>query len=111
MAQSNRLRPIAEGELPPEFLADPNQGEPLRPQPQAQQGLERAATSILFTSLRALSQRTLVAVANLFVLMTAGSAFWLWFVTIPNPSVLQLVGLCLYGILILLLNWLVLRRR
>lgn len=107
--QANRLRPLPEGELPPDFY----QSESIPPQqpPPVSARVESAATSMLFTSLRALSQRTLIAVANLFVLATAGSAFWLWLTVLPAPSVLQLVGLALYGVLILCLNWLVLRRK
>ena len=119
MAQTvNRLRSIAEGELPPEFLDPAHQ--PDRPQPppsstyqsdRQQTPAERAAASMLLASLRALSQRTIIAVSNLFVLATAASAFWLWLVTLPNPSIQQLVGLALYGILVLSVDWLVLRRR
>lgn len=100
--QTNRLRPIAEGELSSELLGE------APPEPRR---VEAAATSVLFTALRALSQRTIVAIGNLFVLLTVASAFWLWLVTLPNPTVLQLVGLALYAILILSVNWLVLRRR
>jgi hypothetical protein len=114
MAQSNRLRSIAEGDTAlfgdPADEAVPNQSGQPTPAPRPTR-LESAATTVLLTALRALSQRTLIALANLFVLATAISAWWLWMVTMPSPSVLQLVGLALYGTLILLLNWLVLRRR
>jgi hypothetical protein len=73
--------------------------------------VEDAATGILLTALKALSQRALVAVGNLFVLAAAASAFWLWLVTLPSPSIPQLVGLALYGALMLALVHLVLRRR
>jgi CHASE2 domain-containing sensor protein len=66
---------------------------------------------MLITALRALSQRFVIAIANLFVLITAFSAFWLWYQTMPDPTVPQLVGLTLYGLLILALNRLVLLRR
>ena len=107
MAQT-RIRQIGEGDTDSFFQPphDPN----LDPIPRPQAPIEHAATSILFTSLKALSQRTIVALANLFVLLTAISAWWLWYATMPAPSVLQLVGLSLYGVLILALNWLVLRR-
>lgn len=122
MAQTNRLRPLGEGELPPEYIAYTGETPPppefadhvrrTQPPPAQQPARSEAvATSVLLTALRALSQRALIAVSNLFVLLTAASAFWLWFVTLPAPSVLQLVGLALYGVLILALNWLVLRRR
>lgn len=105
----NRLRPI---EDPLGFPAPPETEAPAMmaatPQPNA---IEDAATSILFTALKALSQRTLIAISNLFVLAAAGSAFWLWLVTLPSPSIQQLVGLGLYGLLMLALVHLVLRRR
>lgn len=101
MAQT-RIRQIGEG--------DTDQFADFAPQQPAPDPVHNVATSILFTSLKALSQRAVIALANLFVLLTAISAFWLWFATMPSPSVLQLVGLSLYGVLILALNWLVLRR-
>lgn len=104
MAQT-RLRSLGEGDTD-QFPHDPN----LDPIPQVPHPVDTFSTNILLTSLRALSQRAVIAVANLFVLLTAISAFWLWYATMPSPSVLQLVGLSLYGVLILALNWLVLRR-
>lgn len=112
MAVSNRLRPLSEGEIPSEYLGvpePPGTGPTYQP-PQQPRG-EAVAASVLLTALRALSQRSLIAIGNLFTLTTAASAWWLWYVTMPTPSVLQLVGLTLYGVLILALNWLVLRRR
>jgi hypothetical protein len=97
MAQS-RLRSLGEGDT--DYFT---QGE-TPPSP-----VENAATSVLFTALKALSQRTVIALSQLFVLATALSAFWLWMVTMPAPSVLQLVGLGLYAIMILILDWMVLR--
>jgi hypothetical protein len=110
--QGNRLRSI--GEDIPAFFGDgtaetPAPASPLPPRapPNAEQA---AATNILMLALKALSQRALVAVGNLFVLLTAASAWWLWMTTLPQPSIQQLVGLALYGCLILALNYLVLSR-
>lgn len=100
---ANRLRPIE----------DPGTFDPLgvpQAQPAQEEPSSSLGTTILFTALRALSQRTVVALSNLFVLAAAGSAFWLWLVTLPNPSVPQLIGLGLYGLLMLALTHLVLRR-
>jgi hypothetical protein len=99
MVQS-RLRSLGEGDT--DYLAE-------APPPPGPLPAENVATSILLTSLKALSQRTIVALSNLFVLATALSAFWLWMVTMPAPTVLQLVGLGLYAIMILILDWMVLR--
>jgi hypothetical protein len=57
-------------------------------------------------ALSALSKRALVALASVFSLLTAGSAFWLWFLT-PKPDVYQIVSLTIYSVFILALNWLV----
>ena len=110
MAQS-RLRSLGEGNTDEFFQPGPiEQGGPEGPYSQQPHPADNFAANILFTSLKALSQRAVIAVANLFVLATAISAFWLWYVTMPTPTVLQLIGLSLYGVLILCLNWLVLRR-
>lgn len=111
----NRLREISEGQLPEFFVGleqqqQPPPGSPQPPQPQPRR-VEAAATAMLLTGLRTLSQRSLIALGSLFTLMTVASAWWLWLETLPQPSVYQLIGLGLYGALIVLLNWLVLRRR
>lgn len=54
-------------------------------------------------ALKALSQRALVAVSDLFTLLTVFSAFWLWH-SIPEPSIYQLVGLGMYGVFVLAAN-------
>jgi hypothetical protein len=108
--QGNRLRPIGE-EIPAFFGAEAEQPQPTPPPPQQpSQSAQHAATSMLLLALRALSQRALVAITQLFTLITVGSAWWLWYAALPNPTITQLVELGLYGVLILLLNWLVLKR-
>jgi hypothetical protein len=114
MAQS-RIRQLGEGDA--EYFTQPASEIPAPPggygteiPPPPPRPSERFASTILFASLKALSQRTLIALSNLFVLVTAISAFWLFYTTMAQPTVLQLVGLFLYGVLILLMDWLVLRR-
>lgn len=112
---TNRLRPISE-DMPffgaeVEAAREPEPKLNLDPIPRVQDPTANAATSMLLLALRALSQRTIVALSNLFVLLTAASAWWLWMVTLPQPSIPQLVGLALYGALILALDYLVLTRR
>jgi hypothetical protein len=108
--QGNRLRPIGD-EIPTFFGGEAEPvPPPAPPPPRPNPTLEQAATNILMLALRALSQRALVAIGNLFVLLTAASAWWLWMTTLPSPSIQQLVGLALYGVLILALNYLVLSR-
>lgn len=101
--RSTRLTPVEldEGELLGGAEATPH------PSP------DRAAsalTGLLVTSLRALSLRAVVALTNLFMAASAGSAWWLWYVTLPNPSIPQLVGLTLYGLFILALNYMMRRK-
>lgn len=112
--QGNRLRPIGD-DIPASFFGEatevPQQPAPPPPQQTAPSAQQHAATSMLLLALRALSQRSIVAISNLFVLLTAASAWWLWMVTLPAPSIQQLVGLALYGALILAVDYLVLTRR
>ena len=68
-----------------------------------------AATQMLMLGLAALSKRTLVALADLFCLLTVGSVFWL-FTSIRDPNVMQLIQLGGYCVFILVANWLVRRR-
>ena len=69
----------------------------------------RAATHALIVALKALSQRAIVGLANLYALALAASAFFLWYRVLPTPSILQLVGLGMYGVFVLAM--LALRRR
>lgn len=71
---------------------------------------EQAATSILLLSLKALSQKAVVAAAALFSLLTVASVFWLAMSVIGNPNTYQLVGLGGYAGFILLINWIVRRK-
>ncbi len=71
--------------------------EPLRVSAKA----ESALTNLLFTSLKALSQRTVVALASLVDLALIGSAFALWLLVIANPTPPQLIGIAGYAVFIL----------
>ena len=61
-------------------------------------------TDMLLLGLKALSQRALVALSAMFTLLTVGSAFALWWRVLPEPSVLQLVGLGLYAAFVLAIH-------
>ena len=65
------------------------------------QALEAAGIRTLMLGLGALSQRTIIALSRLFVLLATASAFVLWWSVLPNPSILQLVGLAMYGVFVL----------
>lgn len=69
-----------------------------------------AAIRLLMLALGALSQRALVAVADLFTLLTVASAFWLWR-SIPDPNELQIIALSIYAAFVLAANWIVRGRK
>ena len=73
------------------------------------QNESRFSTDLLFLSLQALSKKTLVALSNLFCLLTVGSAFWLC-LTIHDPNPFQLVEIGGYFTFVLAANWIVRRR-
>lgn len=64
------------------------------------------ATSALLLGLKALSQRAIAAIMDLFMLLTVASVWWLW-ASIPNPSPTQIVALALYATFVLVANWIV----
>ena len=68
-----------------------------------------AGARMLMLGLRALSQRAIVALGNLFVLAAVGSAFWLWYLT-PRPDQFQIVSLTIYALFVLAAIWLVRRK-
>jgi len=68
------------------------------------------AAQLFALALKSLSQRALVALASLFTLLTVGSMFWLWLST-PDPDMNQLLSLGMYGLFVLAVNVVVLRRR
>jgi hypothetical protein len=67
------------------------------------------AIAMLTIGLKALSQRAVTAITDLFSLLTIASCFWLWYLT-PKPDIYQITSLTLYGILILAINWIVRRK-
>jgi hypothetical protein len=92
MTQTTRLRTIDDEAPPP-----------------PQDRTTKAATDIIFIALRALSDRAIVAASTLFTLLGLGSACFLWFQVLPDPSVNQLIGLGLYGVLLAAVE--IIRRR
>ena len=71
---------------------------------------ESALTSLLLLNLKTLSQKTLVALASMFSLITVASVFWLAMVIIHDPNVYQLVGLGGYALFVLAANVIVRRK-
>jgi hypothetical protein len=76
---------------------------------ESQSCAEQIGTQTLILGLKALSQRAIAAIADLFMLATIMSAFWLWYLT-PKPDTYQIVSLSIYGAFVLAANWIVRRR-
>ena len=57
---------------------------------------QNAAAQTILLALTALSQRAIVSLASLYSVLLIGSVWYLFLVTLPNPNVLQLVGLAIY---------------
>jgi len=81
--------------------------------PQTQPAPESEKTGVdlrlLLLALRALSQRTLVAVSNLFTLAAMGSVCWVWSSVLPVPDTYKLTGAGCYSLFVLALEFI--RRR
>lgn len=68
---------------------------------------EDKALGLLLLSLKALSQRALIAISSLFTTAAVGSTWWLFDTDIPaDPTTHQLIGLGLYGAFVLTVLWL-----
>ncbi len=76
--------------------------EPPPPVEPAPRRVEHALTGLLITSLRALSQRAIVALSSLVDLALLASAFALWLLIIANPTLLQLTAVGGYAVFVLL---------
>ena len=71
----------------------------------------QAAIDILLLLLKPLSQKTIIALGNLFSLLTVASVFWLCLSIIPHdPSIQQLVGLGGYAVFVVAVNLIVRRK-
>lgn len=69
------------------------------------------AVGMVLLALKALSQRTIVALESLFTLITVGLVFWASLAILQQPNTHQLIGLGIFSVFVLVANWLVLRRR
>ena len=65
---------------------------------------QEAATKMLMMAISALSQRFVVALSNLFTLVTVASAFYLWVLALPTMTWNQIIGLTIYSGFVLLVN-------
>ncbi len=94
MAQTNRLKVAGEDEPVELITVPPKPAPPRAPSPPREVA---AITSMLMMALKALSQRTIIALASLVDLALAASVFAIWWKVIDQPSVLQLIGLGMYA--------------
>jgi hypothetical protein len=92
--RSTRLTAVEETDVPE-----------IAPAPPPQPNLTHALTSLMFLSMKSLSQKSLVALAALTDLAIVSSAFVLWLMVIANPTQAQLVGVGLYGLFVLAVIW------
>ena len=74
-----------------------------QPDPALARAANAAAVSALALGLKALSQRALAATKDVFTLLSAGSAFMLWY-NIPDPKPTQIIALSLYALFVLSAN-------
>lgn len=105
--RNTRLTQVAEEEVPG-FKLIGQEDEPVAA-PAAEKPAGDVPQRIIIFALSTLAKRTLVALSNLFSLLLAASAFVLWWTVLPAPSVLQLVGLGMYSVFVLALDFV--RRR
>src|SRR5262245_33304229 len=66
-------------------------------------------TALLLLGLKTISQRAVAAIADLFTLVTVGSAFWLFLAIKEAPTTFQLVLAAMYALFVLAANWIVRR--
>ena len=97
---------MAEHKTP--FLLLPDDDDP-PPAHHVREETERATQAMLL-ALKALSQRAIAAIKDVFTLASVGSAFWL-FLSIHEPNPYQLVELAMFAVFILAANWIVRRGR
>jgi hypothetical protein len=80
-----------------------------RPAPKTDTEAAQRNTQLLLLSLRAVSQRAVTAVSHLFTLLVVAGTGALWWHVLPEPTVLQLVGLGMWALFVLAVEWI--RRR
>lgn len=94
-----RLQAISEEAVP--TLLGTTEEVPL-PEPKRPAPIQDALTGLLITSLKALSQRTIIALSSLVDLALLASVFVLWLEVIANPTTLQLSALGGYAVFVLI---------
>jgi hypothetical protein len=99
---------VSQTQQRPRFIAVDEEAPAAPPVPKAVQE-ETAARAILFTALRALSQRTLTAITNLFsLILVTFVAMALWRI-LDDPTINRLIGVGGFAFFCLLID--IVRRR
>lgn len=99
--RSTRLQPVDDAPAENFSLAPP---EPAAPRTVTV--AERQITDLL---IKGIGQRAITIISTLFTLLLAASAWWLWWSALPQPTPTQLIGLGMYSVFVLALEYV--RRR
>lgn len=91
------------------MISDHEASQTEAPADASQAALTQWNTTMLLLALRAVSQRALTAITNLFTLGLVASAWWLWSSVLTNPTTPQLIALGGYALFCLLVD--LVRRR
>ena len=70
----------------------------------ADRKVSAVAIQMMSLALKALGQRALIAISNLFMLLTGASVFVLWYRAPDDPTIRQITLLGLYAMFVLALN-------
>jgi hypothetical protein len=82
--------------------------EPPAQDPALARAANAAAIAALGLALKALSQKAIAAVRDIFTLLSIGSVFWIW-QSIPEPTTTQIMSHSIYAVIILMANVIVRR--
>lgn len=96
----SRLRVIDEQEHAPETAAPAISANTTS----AADAMQKQAITMMFLALKTMSQKSLIALANLFTLATAASVFAIWLTVIPDVTDRQIIAASLYSVFVLALN-------
>jgi hypothetical protein len=83
----------------------PAPGQQAAPQPPQPDANTRAAMRFWLLSMQNISNRAITGISHLFTAAVVASVWALFMWTLPAPSTLQLVGLGLYGVFCLAVEW------
>ena len=92
-------------------MANPARFEVVPDDPPTEPESDNRAIDFLLFLLKPLSQKTVIALGNLFSLLTVISVFWLAYGILPAaPTNQQLIGLGGYAVFVSVINWIVRRK-